>query len=189
MKYYYNRISVPEHINIMIQRYKKACAKYIGKFPSDKSTGHISFHNLPLTSLLNVPKIDNVDLYYDKVEGCLSNVPIRSLQIIGFRYLKHGDKSRTIIAELNLDPDILKWFNMIMDILSPGKTIGLPHITIARNISIEQFNILWPHFEKFSYTDSFVVDCINVLQQDIGKGYNPMLPFKNMPLSSSAINS
>jgi 2'-5' RNA ligase len=181
IKYYYNRISVPEHINKEIQRYKKASAKYIGKFPSEKSPGHISFRCLPLTSI-NSNTSKNVDLYYNHIERYLSKVPAITLYIIGFNYLTHGKTKRTIYAKLNLDADTLNWFNVIMSIFLPGKALKKPHITIARSISIEQFNVLWPYFQNLDYKDSFRVDCLDVLQQNTDNRYNPMLPYKKINL-------
>lgn len=186
-KYYYIRIPVPEHINKEIQRYKRACAKHIGKFPSEKSPGHISLICLPLTSMVNSNDFVNVDLYYKYVAFHLSNVSPITMHITGFGYLTHGKTKRTIYAELSLTTATLNWCNIVMNILVPGKVIEKPHLTIARAISIEQFNILWPYFQKLSYKDSFEVDCIEVLQQNAGNGYYPMLPFKKIPLRKGDI--
>lgn len=187
-KYYYNRISVPEHVNNEIQRYKRACAKYIGKFPSEKSPGHISFICVPLTSLVNSDNHINVDRYYEYVEYNLIKVSPITLHITGFSYLTHGKTKRTICAELNLDPATLNWFNIIMNILVPGSIIKKPHLSIARAISTEQFNILWPYFQKLNYKDSFKVDWIEVLQQDANTGYHPMLPFKKIFLRNATFD-
>ncbi|OOQ62028.1 hypothetical protein [Mucilaginibacter pedocola] len=107
------------------------------------------------------------------------------MEITDFEFLTHGKNKRSICAALKLDAETKGWFNEVMNILAPGKKINRPHITIARDIPIESFNILWPYFQKLEYNDRFIMDHLDILEQEISDYYCPMLPFRKIAFSKS----
>ncbi|WP_158557058.1 2'-5' RNA ligase family protein [Mucilaginibacter conchicola] len=157
-----NRISLPKESDAQIKLFKRACKKHIGEFDSMDSRAHISFPSYPF-DLDSSKKVFNYTDYYQMVENHLKIMPPIELTITGFDFLKHGDL-RTICAKLNLDPITMAWFNRITQIFKPTERIN-PHITIAKTISLESFNVLWPHFQKLEFTNTFHVRNITVLHK------------------------
>ncbi|PAW94178.1 hypothetical protein CKK33_12045 [Mucilaginibacter sp. MD40] len=158
-----NLISLPDESNAHIMRFKRACAKHIGQFPSINSRAHISFPPLVFDENTSAASF-SYDDYYRVIESILSNVPAISLKLSGFEYLQHGDQYRTICAALELDPVIMRWFSFFEKIF-PSKQKLRPHITIARKIPTASFNILWPHFQRINFEDRFTVRNITVLHK------------------------
>ncbi|MBL4677627.1 MAG: hypothetical protein JKY70_15710 [Mucilaginibacter sp.] len=157
-----NRISLPKENDEQIKRFKKACEKYIGRFDSMDSKAHISFPSYAFDLGSSRDVFNHID-YYQIIENHLKVTPPIDLKITGFDFLVHG-KLRTICAKLDLDQMTMHWFNRVTGIFKPIKRIN-PHITIAKTISLGSFNILWPHFQKLEFTDTFSVRKITILHK------------------------
>ena len=71
----------------------------------------------------------------------------------------HHGSSRTIYMDIvNKYP-----IRDIFEKLIKGNTDFIPHITIARNISDEDFLKSWPYLASLRYSQHFTCDCITVL--------------------------
>lgn len=178
-KQFLNLISLPDDADKNIKRFKRACAKHIGDFPSVNSRAHISFDRLVFDTDVSYKAVDH-KMFYDVVESILSNVPAIGLKITGFNFFNHGAHHRTIYAAIELDAVTMRWFDFVKKVFLQKDRI-IPHITIARNISVDAFNKLWPYFQNLKYSDSFDVEEITILCKDSGS-QGPYQIYKVMPL-------
>ena len=183
-KQFLNLIPLPDEADKNIKRFKRACAKHIGDFPGINSRAHISFDRLVFDTDVSYKAVD-YNTFYDVVESILSNVPTINIRITGFSFFNHGAHHRTIYAAIAPDPITMRWFDFVKKVFLRKGPIT-PHITIARNISLEAFNILWPHFQNIKYTDTFDVESITILTKYAGsKG--PYQVYKTMPLRKRSL--
>lgn len=160
-------ISPGERIIRDISLLKKSCAKHIGIFPALYSKAHISL--IKSGEEISVPRqsIFIYEQFFRMIAHRVAQIESVKLDIKGFNFFTHGQKSRTIYAELNLSPEIMNWFEILKDVLRIDKPVT-PHITIAKAVPIKDFEKLWPFFEKIEYRDSFIPDCLTVLTREIG---------------------
>lgn len=168
MKYkdFFLIISPPDGVIYQVSRFKRACAKYIGAFDSLYSKAHISFGLYP-EEIQNPPqKTFAMERFINLISEDINLIPPIELKITGFAYFEHGERSRTIYAALEMNEKTKAWFSKIKEILRiNGKST--PHITIAKAISLENFERLWPFFQNLDFTYKFVPGCITVLTRDV----------------------
>ncbi|HVS91612.1 MAG TPA: 2'-5' RNA ligase family protein [Mucilaginibacter sp.] len=165
---YFFLISPPDEISGYVDRLKRACAKHIGSFYSMKSKAHISFGKF-------IDEEDEPGQVSGIMQQCLqliekgiSRLPSCNLSVEGFDFFDHGSKFKTIYAAINLDDKTLEWFNAIKRQLLIDRNIT-PHITIARKIPVEAFEILWPHFQKLKFKESFTPESLTILTREFNK--------------------
>jgi 2'-5' RNA ligase len=167
---YFFLINPPDRIDYQISRLKKSCAKHVGNFYGMKSKAHISFGKFideeERPGQMSIIMRDCLHL----IERGISTLPSCDLTIDGFNFFNHGQKFRSIYATIKLDDDTLTWFNAVKEQLLIDRDLT-PHITIARKISIEAFNILWPYFQQLEFKDSFKAECMTILRREFGKTY------------------
>ena len=165
-------VSPPDRIKEQIAKFKKSCAKYIGKFKGLYSEAHISLNLLGEEIVSANQDYFKFERYLDSIKNDLAKINSIELNITGFNFFNHGSKSKTIYASLDLPDETMNWFN-ILKVKAKNKKSITPHITIAKNISIEAFNILWPFFEKIEYKESFIADKLTVLVKENNGSFNP----------------
>lgn len=153
-------ISPPEKVIKEIDRYKRASLRVIGEFESMHSKAHISItHQYRCRPYL-------VQHAIVQMEKRLSEMPPIELQINGFAAFQHGETAKTIYARLANNPQVENWFFQLKKQMKIQVKNFTPHITIAKKIPNTSFNRLWPHFEKCSYQDSFLVDRLTILKRE-----------------------
>lgn len=153
-------LSPPDAVKHQIARYKKASEKVIGTFKSARSAAHISiYHAERQKSFMMEPALKRLAVK-------LNTMPPVAFQITGFNFFRHGDKALTIYAEVKQTEAVLRWFRLLsLNLNHKAKNIT-PHITVARNITVEQFGRLWPHFARAKYVDVFWVKELTVLKRE-----------------------
>ena len=118
-----------------------------------------------------------------RIEAKLNTMPPVALHISGFNFFKHSDKAMTIYAELKQTDAVSRWFRLLTMNMNLKYKIT-PHITVARNISVDQFGKLWPHFAKAKYVELFWAKELMVLKRETF-GHEPkwekhkIIEFKN----------
>ncbi|MDN5289369.1 MAG: 2-5 ligase [Mucilaginibacter sp.] len=152
-------LSPPEGIKHEITRYKKASAKLIGNYKSMDSPAHISIQHLerqkPFMAETNI----------DRIEKDLNTLPPVLLHIDGFKYFTHLHNRMTIYAHIRITPSVDEWFTSIKRKLKIRKTI-IPHITITRDISGNDFDQLWPNFRHKKLVEPFWVNELIMLKRE-----------------------
>jgi 2'-5' RNA ligase len=116
-------------------------------------------------------------VYYQKK---LLRVKERYIRVKGFSYFTHGAASATIYAQLDLNTELMAWFMSIKKVFGDGQQF-VPHITIVKDIPIENFKKLWPYFEGRSLNFYFLADKLTVLSRPtFGSNNNHWKAFKQL---------
>lgn len=150
-------ISPPAEVMDVIMRYKKASARLIGDFEGMYSKAHISVAN----QHRQMPYVMGQKLEcYQRPINRLKPV---IMHVNGFNYFKHGNAAATIYAKIELNTEINNWFNHIKRIFGEKRKDIVPHIPVAKNVPVEQFQILWPKFIAQQYRFDFTPQSITVL--------------------------
>ena len=181
---YLLQLSPGEEIEKQVKLYKLSCAKHAGKFRGMYSQAHISFAVLGDKSDNHLQPSHRLSIYFENISSALKNIEPHELRVKGFNFFTHGPKFRTIYAAIELNEETRKWINKIDAILNLNRNTT-PHITIAKNVPLEAFNILWPFFQKMSYHDSFIAKRLTILQKDTGNSYSIYRPFMEIPFNNS----
>lgn len=158
-------LSPPDVIKQEIARYKKASAKLIGAYKSMDSPAHISILHLERQKPFMTDK--NTGL----IETGLNALPPVLLHVDGFRYFAHLHNRMTIYAHIRSTPSVEEWFKQLKTILRIRKTL-VPHITIARDIPENDFNILWPNFQHKQMMEPFWINELKIVKRETF-GYSP----------------
>lgn len=183
-KEYFILISPSEEITRQINLLKRACAKYIGKFYGMKSQAHISFSKYIDEEDTPGKMSDIMSRFIKIIEWEMGHLPSCNLIIDGFDFFDHGNKYKTIYAVIKNTDETVNWFNTIKEKLFIKKNIT-PHITIAKKITVESFNILWPFFQKLSLTESFKPESLTILTREFDKPFVPYQKFKEISFNNS----
>src|SRR5579862_3429101 len=181
---YFLLISPPDRINEQINLLKRACAKHIGSFYSMKSKAHISLCKVIDEEDQPGQLSDIMQCYLRFAAKEIGQISPCNLKIDGFGYFTHGSKFRTIYAVINRTDEVTTWVDKLREKLLIDRSI-IPHITIARKIPTEAFDILWPHFQKLTYKESFTADHLMVLSREFNKPYQPYRVFKQIAFDRS----
>ena len=115
----------------------------------------------------------------DAVGNTFNDVRPRKLYIRNFNFFNHGPRFRTIYAGMIMDNHTKEWFAKIDSKLNL-KNHTFPHITIAKNITTEQFGTLWPFFEHIEYEEAFYSEELTILQRDRTSENSVYRPFKQI---------
>ncbi|AYL95887.1 2'-5' RNA ligase family protein [Mucilaginibacter celer] len=155
--FYHFILPVPDHVNFMILKLKNEAKRLIGNYPSMQARAHITINNYPRKPL-------DADMQgFSFLSRKLGLLPSVVFEIDGFDCFNEGNNySKTIYAKVKLSEQNKYWLKLLKDIVGESSTI--PHITIARGITPDQFNRLWPHFQKREMKVKFVVSRLTILQ-------------------------
>lgn len=173
-------LALPERIENHIRQYKKSCAKHIGRFKSMYAQGHISFAIFRDEGEKPLALSNSMQNYFEAINDVFNDVEPRKLYIRNFSYFSHGPRFRTIYAAIIMDNHTKEWFARIDRKLNL-KQQTVPHITIAKNIPLEQFNVLWPFFEHREYEEAFYTEELMIMQKDVNSENAVYRPYKRMP--------
>ncbi len=148
-----------ESVKKQVGEHKLYAAEAIGMYESMNSIAHISIKTMHRQkSFLTEPAIRSLT-------PKLAAVAPITLIIDGFDYFNHGEDYKTIYAKLRSTPETTSWFKTLKKHLNI-KEFMVPHITIARNIPVSDFNQLWPHFKAIKWVENFTVNELTVLQRE-----------------------
>ena len=172
-------LSPSDKVKELVREHKLYAAEVIGNYESINSIAHISIKKMPRQkSFLTEPAL----LALNPKLATISPV---TLSIDGFDYFNHGEDFKTIYAKIRSTPEVSAWFKNLKRHLSI-KEFMVPHITIARNIPVGDFNELWPHFKAIKWAENFTVTELTVLQKETFAPFAKWqkfttLPFKGKP--------
>ena len=152
-------LSPPAQVKALVHDHKLYAAEVIGNYESMHSIAHISIKKMHRQkSFLTTPLILGLNTK-------LAAIPPVTLTIDGFDYFNHGEDFKTIYAKIRSTPEITQWFKILKKHLNI-KEFMVPHITIARNIPVSDFNKLWPYFKAIQWNESFTVNELLVLEKE-----------------------
>jgi 2'-5' RNA ligase len=151
-----------------IASFKNEVKHLIGDFESYTSIGHVTLVDVDLE------KEDVLARRCERLYRQLKNIPCIELSINKFDSFKNGDKY-VIYAKIEYNEEVGRWFKAVG--LSLGRRSRItPHITIAKNLTEEQFTVLWSHFDKKEYRRKMFVDAITLLMKKGHKRYDMNIP-------------
>jgi 2'-5' RNA ligase len=179
-KRYLTVLQPPDSIDKKIATFKRACINHIGKFEGHNEHAYITLDAISddIDPISQKPQI--IGPFYDMVDFIIRRtIQAREIKITGFNFFSHGIHFKTIYAEIELTKETSDWFTAIKDLLMIKKLV--PHITIARKIPVDAFNVLWPHFVKINYNDSFLADGITILEKDADNKPEGYKVYKKIP--------
>lgn len=169
-------LSPPDHIKDLITEHKQYAADVIGKYESMYAIAHISIKKMHRQkSFLTEPAIRSLT-------PKLATIAPVTLTIDGFDYFNHGEDYKTIYVKINTPPEITQWFKTLKKHLNI-KEFMVPHITIARNISVNDFNLLWPHFKAIRWNENFTVTELLVLEKQTFAPFAKWQKFTHLPFN------
>lgn len=173
-------LSPTDAVKAQIREHKQYAAQIIGNYESMNSIAHISIKNLSCQKIfLTEPAILNL-------KQKLAIMPPVTLTIDSFDYFNHGEGFKTIYARLRSAPSTSLWFKELKRHLHV-KAFLVPHITITRNIPIEQFNQLWPYFSNLKWDESFTITALTVLQRETFASFANWELFSELPFEGKAL--
>jgi len=181
---YFILISLPDRIDDYVKSLKDFCKRNIGSFYSATSRSHISFGKFIDEEDDNLGMSEIMQLYLKNIQNAIALIPSCDLSIDGFNYFTHGTKFRTIYVVIKLDDNVIGWFDKIRNRLLIDRNIT-PHITIARKIPTNDFDILWPHFRNLTFKESFKPASLTILTREFSKQYIPYQKFGEIPFDQS----
>ena len=150
-----------------------------GNFKGLYAQGHVSFGIFRDEGEKPLQLSHNMGIYFEAISKVFDDVEPRKLYIKDFNFFSHGPRFRTIYAAIILDNHTKEWFARIDKKLNLNKQT-VPHITIAKNIPMEQFNVLWPYFEHRDYEEAFYTEELVILQKEVNSSNAVYRPFKKI---------
>jgi len=167
----YLLIIPPGHdIASKIMYFKLKVWEMIGDYPSLYSTAHISInHDNDIRASVFEEKLS----YYKRK---IAHINAFEVKVYGFGHFRHGN-TYTIYAKAEISGAVKETLFKLNRTFSKGvdKT---PHIAIAKTISKDKFDIVWPYFKDLEFEYSFYADKINVLETPTRKFHNFRMQLK-----------
>ncbi|TWR31230.1 2'-5' RNA ligase family protein [Mucilaginibacter pallidiroseus] len=180
-------LSPPTAIKNEIDRYKRATARLIGDYKSRYSPAHISVDTMPRQKPFYIEPV------IDRLEYKIARMPPVLLHLDGFAFFEHLHGKMTVYASLKNTPSTDSWFTLLAKELGIKKAFT-PHITIARDITGEQFNLLWPVIRHKKLAEPFWINELTICKRDTFSGprtwqHFKRYAFKNDMTLGPAVNS
>lgn len=172
----YSFILSPDVVIEKVRGLKSFCKQIIGEFKSEHSRAHITISEPCLQTpavMANTCRRLIQDLIY---------IPAITLNINSFGYFENAS-GYVIYAKIELDEPTQNWFKILKSNFDKSGSF-MPHITIARNLTLKQFEAIWPTFSCMIYRQSFLVDSVLILENEIVKTA-PDQVFKKISLGSN----
>jgi 2'-5' RNA ligase len=172
-------LSPPAQVKAMVRDHKLQATRIIGDYESMHSIAHISIKKMHRQkSFLTEPAIRSLTPKLNAI------TPI-TLTINGFDYFNHGEDYKTIYAKIVSTPEVSQWFKELKKHLNI-KEFMVPHITITRNIPVNDFNQLWPHFKALKWNESFTVNELLVLEKETFAPFAKWGEFTRLPFKGKS---
>ena len=166
-------ISPSYDIKVNHSGFKDLVYKQIGPFKSRRSKAHISLLRIETTEEL-------IFRYITVFKTLLRNVKPFSIHLNGFRVFDHKSK-KTIYSHLLNQEHIANIFRL----LNCSEKPFIPHITIAKSLTNDQFKRVWPLFENRLYKKSFFCSYITILVRTVDSDESWNF-YEDIPLTSNS---
>jgi len=174
-------LSLPDHVNTEIVKLKNEARRVIGDYPGMGSKPHITTNNYPKHP------VHVHDHGFSMFERRLTALPAVVFEIDSFDcFNENNGYNKTIYAKIKMSDHNTYWLKLLWDIV--GKGSGTPHITIARRLTPDQFNLLWPYFQKKELKKKFVVSKFTILKNLVNSGSSVYREFE-FKGSADSLNS
>lgn len=171
-------LSPPRNFEKFVSSEKRFAKRIIGRFDSMGSIGHIT-----ITNFFN--KNDyQIEPQFNSLQRKISTLPRLNLRINGYDYFE-STGGKTIYIKPIVGKFEQEWFNQISDHVKRSEIV--PHITIAKGISDEQFDKLWPIFKDKECSDSFFVDYLTILKRNTYGPDNYYIIFKKLKFKNERL--
>ena len=153
-----------------ITYFKLKAWEMIGDYPSLHSTANITInHDFNIHASVFEEKLT----YYRRKVSFINAFEVK---VSGFDKFKHGD-TYTIYAKVEVGLVLKETLAKFNQTFSKG-VVKIPHITIAKALSEEKFEILWKYFEHLNFEYSFYADKIKVLETPTRRFFNQPMKMK-----------
>ncbi len=161
-QYLFLLLSPPPFIIDHVRELKKMIRLIVGhSYESYYSKAHISI-------LVNY--FSNTDHFLYTLEDKMQSIRSFELVIKGFKVLHHGSRYRTICLDIaNKNP-----VHEVMETVHEKENVSLPHITLAKRLSLEEFDKVWSRLQDISYSNYFRCNQLTVLRRE-GRRWNPYM--------------
>ncbi|QQL50943.1 2'-5' RNA ligase family protein [Mucilaginibacter ginkgonis] len=157
----YNVLLRPDELLCFeISNLKGFAYSLIGEYKSRQSTAHIS------VMIYQRQKPYIMEQAIDNLNIRLRQMPAVKLQLNNFNFFIHKNDTFDIYAAIEPSAVSDKWFAELRKQFRISKSQLLPHISIARAISVDQFYRLWPRFRYMKCRITFHINCISILERD-----------------------
>jgi 2'-5' RNA ligase len=171
-------LDLPGHINTDIYKLKNEAKRVIGVYPGMNAVPHITVNNY------HPNPGDFHEAGFSHFKRPLNALPPVTFEIDGFECFNGAsDHGKTIYANIKLNTESKFWLKSLWK--TTGKITATPHITIARSLSAEQFNKLWPHFQHRKMQVDFTVSKFTILKVKYIKGEFVSEPYREFDFIGS----
>lgn len=165
-------------------KFKISCCKFlagdiIGPYAGINHPAHLT--------IIELPNQDSylVRSWIRQLRPKINSLPPVTFHINNFGLFEHGEESLTIYAAIKPTYKTDNWLDMLKQQLKTSKPT-VPHITITKTISYDNFLQLWPVFRHKQLQEKFMADRLLILEKET---FNPSskwqiyetLYFKNAP--------
>jgi len=167
-------LTPPESINTIVKNLKDFSYHKIGEYESRHSKPNITVQPWPRKRAVWIEPL------IPKLVRDLQGLPPLVMDISGFDFFDQQDR-QTIYVKLNTTALTKVWFKLLRRFFNTPPFE--PHITIARNITIDDFKKLWPDFKSREWNAQFQVDKLTILRREsIGHDKSYKI-FKEIPFN------
>lgn len=168
-------LSPSESVTAEVKKLKYSSSTIIGEYDGLFSKAHITvqpwMRKKPVWVAPLIPKL----------ERDLQNLPPITLETDGFDVFDQQETA-TIYAKLVSTNATKAWFKALRRYFNTSAFE--PHITIARSISKNNLDKLWPHFKGKEWKEQFRVDKLTILRRET-IGYDKSYKiYKEIPFNS-----
>ncbi|MEQ9375224.1 MAG: 2'-5' RNA ligase family protein [Imperialibacter sp.] len=120
-------------------------------------------HSTPHISLFNISSTDQMDHMLELMN--ISWMPSFQVDVNGFDYYSHGQKSRTLYVNIERKDSIVYLQKWLANFFRLRKHSYDPHITLGRTIPIDLFEKAWDDIKTLRFQKSFTCDRLVVLKR------------------------
>lgn len=178
---YFLLLSPADHIDELVQQHQQYAAGIIGPYKIEHSRANISLKQMHRQkAFIQEPLLNSL-------KSGLSTLPPVTLTVDGFDYFNHGIEYKTIYAAIRSNHLTMAWFKSIKKHLSI-KDFMVPHITICRNISVADFEKLWPHFKSINWVEHLTINELTILQRETFDTFATWQPYLTLPFEAKRLN-
>lgn len=153
---------------LQVEHYKGEVAKIIGQYPGMHTKAHLTVNYLPNKNP------HQVTLALETIKRNAVKLPPVNIGINGFSFFEHiKNNTLTIYIAVKGTYQTDNWLDALKKCF-PTTYLKIPHITITKGMSANNFYKLWPQFKQLTYQDTFVADKVLVFERNAipdNKGY------------------
>lgn len=167
-----------EAVSLQVSHYKSKVAEMIGDYHGMNTKAHLTVNYLPNKDP------HHVALALETIKSKAIKLPPVNIGVNGFDFFEHRkNDTLTIYVAIKGTYQTDNWLDALKKCF-PTSYLKVPHITITKGMSADDFFRLWPQFKQLKYEDAFVADRVLVFERNTipdTKGYSlfDVISFKN----------